>query len=425
MGRLHRKLRGFYGYRIVAVTFVCQFLRTGFGLYAFSLFVEPLHVDFAWGRTEIMAGYTIYFMTMGLASPFVGRLIGRYSARMIIAAGALVGGLGFVLLSRVDCLWQFYLGYATVGFGGAAIGPVAATAVISNWFRSRRGTAIGVMSTGLGAGGAVLAPIIGGFFMPTFGWSATYFTMGILLCVLVTPLAVFVIKTRPADMGLCPDGDCTLKLNVLDESSPTIFSGLTLKMALATSAFWLIAISYLASSFSSVGSLQSLVPHLQDIGLSALVAANVLGGLSFGSLLAHVFFGWLCDRLLPKYACAIGLSFQLLGIAMLKTVSLASPLALVWASGIILGIGTGSWLTTMSMVVSKNFGLLAYGSIFGVISLFQYSGLSTGPLVAGYVYDVTGGYHWAFIAFILLYAISIPAILVVRRPKSFRNEAVG
>ena len=423
--RLARKPRVFYGYWIVAATFVCLFITAGFGMFAFSLFVKPLQAELGWGRGGIMAGFTVYLMVVGLASPFVGRVIDRYAASRVIAIGAIIAGLGFFLLSRIDYPWQFYLGYAIVGIGFAALGHVSATAVVSNWFKKRRGTAIGIMSTGIGAGGLVMAPVIGGFLIPSFGWRAAYLTLGGLVWVFIIPLAWLVIKKEPADMGLFPDGEPVSELKVANKSGPAIVSGLTLKMAVATAAFWLIAVSYPVGGFSQVGSLQSLVPYLQDIGFPAVLAAGALGGFGLGSLIGKFFFGWLCDRILPKYACAIGLGLQAVSIVILRSVGPATPLPLIWVNSLTLGLGAGSWLPTMSMLISTNFGLLAYGSIYGVINLAQSLGISTGPLLAGYMYDVTGGYNWTFIIFIALYAISIPVVLAVRRPKSFKSETAS
>ena len=96
----------------------------------------------------------------------------------------------------------------------------------------------------------------------------------------------------------------------------------------------------------------------------------------------------------------------------------ASPLAIIWLYAIMMGLGIGSWLPTMSMLTSTSFGLASYGAIFGVVNLAESIGAATGPLMAGYLYDITNTYHWAFTIFLALYAIAIPAILVLRRPKS-------
>ncbi len=143
-----KKPKVFYGYWIVVAAFFCVFIWAGYGFYAFSLFVKPLEADFGWGRGGIMAASAIFFLVTGVASPFIGRLVDRYGAGKVISIGAFVGGLGFILLSLMNSLWYFYGSYIVVAVGMTAAGPVPATAVVSNWFKKRRGTTIGIMSSG-------------------------------------------------------------------------------------------------------------------------------------------------------------------------------------------------------------------------------------------------------------------------------------
>ena len=191
-----------------------------------------------------------------------------------------------------------------------------------------------------------------------------------------------------------------------------------LKMALATPAFWLIVICFLLNDFSHVGVIQSQVPYLDDIGFPVAMATTALGGVGLGSAIGKFGFGWLCDRIQPKYACAIGLVFQVVAIIVIMNVTSSSSLALIWLYTTTMGLGGGSWLPTSSMLTSTNFGLADYGSIFGLVTLSVMVGSATGPLMAGYMYDIMNTYQWAFIIFLVLYIISIPTILAVRRPKS-------
>jgi len=415
---LPKKPRFFYGYWILAAAFLCVFIEMGCGFYAFSLFVKPLQADLGWGRGEIMAAFTMFILVEGMAAPFIGRLVDRYGVKGVITVGGLVTGLGFVLVSLTNNLWYFYLSYIVIGVGLVGIGTVPASAVVSNWFKKKRGLAIGIMSSGIGAGGLALAPFVGGYFIPNFGWRASYLALALLTWVVIIPLALLVMKTKPADMGLYPDGAEAPEAVNVTAVLPSAPDGLTLRMTLATSAFWLIAISFLLSNFGHVGVIQSQVPHLNDIGFPIATAATALGAVALGSAVGKFGFGWLCDRIPAKYACAIGLMLEMAGIIILIRVGPASPMAIVWLYAITIGLGVGNWLPTSSMLTSTNFGLANYGTIFGVVTLFIYIGTAIGPLMAGYMYDTMNTYHWAFIIFAALYVIAIPAILVLLRPKS-------
>ena len=93
---------------------------------------------------------------------------------------------------------------------------------------------------------------------------------------------------------------------------------------------------------------------------------------------------------------------------------------MVWLYAGVMGLGLGGWLPTMSLLVSGSFGMAAFGSIFGVISMINMFGGSTGPLFAGYVFDTTGKYAAAFTTALILYLLSLVATLLIRKPKSLQ-----
>jgi len=405
----------FYGYWLVLVTFIFLFLAIGCGSFAFSLFVTPLQDTLGWGRGQIMAGFTVFFVTMGVVSPLVGRFVDRYGARQVIPLGGLIMGLGFVVVSRMSDLYLFYLGYVLVGAGAAGFGQVPCSTVVSHWFKKRRGTAIGFMAAGVGAGG-LIAPLIGDIIAGS-GFRAAYLAMAIIIWAIVIPLGAIVVRTRPAEMGLYPDGVAAPPLDKKGNATAVTITGISLRAAMKTRTFWLIVISFFPACFSSMGLVQAPVPFLQDIGYPIQTAASALAAVAIGSGLGKVFFGWVCDRIQPKYAWAIGQALMAGSVLVLLTIKGDSPVALIWAYSMLLGFGVGSWLPTLSMLTSTNFGLLFYGAIFGILNLVQSLGTATGPFFAGVMYDMTGTYYWAFVTFGLLFAISIPAILLVKKPR--------
>ena len=370
-----------------------------------------------WSRATIMLAFSILILITGVTSPFAGRLVDRYGPKKVICTGAPVMALGFMLLSTTSFLWQFYLGYAIVGIGTAASSQVAASTMVSNWFSRKRGMAIGIMSTGIGVAGFVFVPLVGSYLIPGFGWRTTYLVLAVITVATLIPAALLIVKTRPSDIGLYPDGIEPARSPITTDISSSASRGMPLKAALFTLVFWLIAISYLVGGFSSVGVVQSQVPHLEDIGFPAATAVLILSVIGIASAIGKFAFGWFCDWLSAKYVCAIGLGLQATGILILLNISASTSPVLLWLYAVLFGFSLGSWLPTMSILTSTSFGLRSYGTIFGILSFFQCVGVASGPLIAGRIFDITGSYHTAFIAFLLLYAVSIPAVLLVRQTK--------
>jgi MFS family permease len=411
----------FYGYWILVVAFLGVFVYSGCGVGAFSLFVKPLQAEFNWGRGNIMIGFSIFYLLTGIAAPFIGGLIDRYGARGVVSIGSAVAGLGLVSLYRMENLWHFYAAYTAIGVSMAAVGQVPSSAVVSNWFRKHRGTAIGVMSTGIGAGILILGPFIGAFVMPNFGWRVSYLTLALITWMLV-PLALLVLRTKPADMGLYPDGRQPLEDTEEVTKTSLAAPGITARTAFGTSAFWLLAVTFFISGHSSLGVFHSQIPYLQDIGFPIERAATALITFGLGSTIGKFGFGWLCDRIDAKYACAISFFILALGTIILMCVRSTSQMPIIWLYSIVLGLGAGGWLPTMSMLTSTYFDLKSYGGMFGMMSLAQAIGGAIGPYFTGYMYDSLNTYRWTFIIFLATFGVAIFAVLLVRHSKIGERE---
>ena len=416
MDSISKKPRVPYSYWVLGFAFICAFVYSGCGLGAFSLFVSSLQREFGWDRGEVMAGFTFFYVLTGIMAPLVGGLIDRYGVKGIISIGSFLVGVGFVSLSLIGKTWHFYGAYALIGIGMAGISQVSTSTLVSNWFRKRPGTAIGIMSTGMGAGILAIAPLYGTYIIPNLGWRKSYLSLAIFAWILI-PLALLVIRKNPPDMELHTDG------SVVSGNKPGAipfhpsFTGFSPRVALGTSTFWLLGIIFFINGFISVGVIQNQVPHLQDIGFSLAKASIVLTGLGFANTFGKFMFGWLCDQIHAKYACVI--SFVLLAAAtlMLMNIKVTSSLTVLWLYAIILGLGCGGYLPTLSMLININFGLSSYGAIFGMAVLILNTGAAVGPFFAGYLYSSTNSYYGAFIVFLVLNAVAIPLALSVRRPR--------
>jgi MFS family permease len=411
-----KKPRIFYGYWVLAACFVMNILSAGCGPISFSFFVTSLEKSLEWSRTEIMTAFTIFFICSAISGPFAGRLVHHYGARKVISIGILVACSGYALLSQTSQHWHFYIGYALVGIAVASTGPVITTLVISNWFIRRRGMAIGALSTGPGTAGLLFTPLVIIYLLPNLGWSNTYLIYAAVSGVIGIPLAALVIRTGPADMKLLADGKATFESAGINTDTAITTRGVSFGNAVTTQAFWLVGFAILFVS-THMGVMQSQVPHLEDLGFSPGIVASTMSIVAVTSAMGPLLFGWLSDRIKVKSTAIISIALITISIVILVQVTASTPSWFIWIYAVLLGLGVGGWMPTMSLLTSTNFGLLAYGTIYGALNAFQSIGAAIAPIFSGYFYDTRGTFELAFILTAVLVALGIPVIVAIRRPK--------
>jgi MFS family permease len=227
-----------------------------------------------------------------------------------------------------------------------------------------------------------------------------------------------VLRTDPADIGQLPDDRTSRSITDIGAAGIPSSEGVSFKDALASPSFWLIGFAILFVS-THMGILQSLIPHLEDLNFSAGIAASAMSIVAVTSALGPLVFGWLSDRIKVKRAAIIAVSLLTAGTIILTQINANTSPGLIWLFSVILGTGVGGWMPSMSLLTSTNFGLLAYGTIFGALNAFQSIGAAVAPVFMGYMYDTRGTFGLAFIIIAALVALGIPAILTIRRHKSY------
>ncbi len=401
---------------ILVNAFLLMFIWSGVGYYAFSLFVNPLQGAFGWERSAVMAAFTVIYLLSGLLSPLAGAAVHRWGAKKIIVGSALAFGAGLIGLSTVSSLWQFYLYSGLMGLGLPGIGPIPASTVVTQRFHHRRGHAIGIMSAGIGLGGLALSPLIGSLLIPVYGWRAAYIILGGFSWLATIPVTFLAL--RPDWLPAAPDSTQGI------QPQPQA-AGITLRQAFAASAFWLIAAVVFLQQISLAGAIQNQVPYLNDLGFPVALTALCLGLVGLMSATGNNLFGWLCDRMRANRACVAGMALQVAGILILVSLTPASPGWLALAGAVVIGLGAGGWLPTMSMMVSENLGAREYARIFGAVSFSQSLGTAFGPLLTSLAFDRIGDYRVAFICLLGLYLVAAPAALLVRRMYAAQDAKIS
>jgi MFS family permease len=409
----------FYGWWIVAISMVVLFVTLGLGYYSFGIFFKPLIHEFGWSRRAVSGAMSVFLIAWGLACPLTGRWSDSHGPRRIIIAGSMGLGFSFCLLSLTGSLWHLYLLYACAGAASAVCSEIPTSAAVSNWFSQKRGIAMGIATTGMGFGGLVLAPLTGRSIL-IFGWRITYIAMGLLAWGAILPPVFLFMKNRPRDIGLMPDGEkmtppARAGISEPKPKSPNdgdkpgvVEAG---EPSRGSAALLLIGIAFSLVSFGLIGVVTHEVPFIIDLGISPGTAATMLGLTAGIGTAGKLGFGHFADRFSPKsvlYAC-IGL--QIAGVFILMQ---STGLAMVWAFVVVFSFAMGGTNTLRPLVIGEIFGTTSFGRTLGTAELMRRLGAAAGPFLAGYIFDVTRSYQYAFISFIAAYLLGMAALFFIR-----------
>ncbi|MBI4236513.1 MAG: MFS transporter [Chloroflexi bacterium] len=409
-----RPRRGvFYGWRVVAVCLLLATLSSGTAFYAFGLFIIPFHETLGWSRGAVGGAISLHFLVVALTGPLVGRLVDRYGPRYLMLGGALLGGLSYLLLSRISALPALYILWVLFAVGVSSFGVVPIGSLVSRWFVRRRGLAMGIAMTGIGLGGFILAPITGAL-IAALGWRATAVALGAILLIVPAPFLLLVLRNSPAEMGLLPDGDEPSAVS--PSGRPGMLpSHWDLRGAVATPAFWLTGGAFFLGSTATVGVLQHQASFFQDYSVAATTAALALGATSGVGAIGKTLIGYVSDKVPVRYVAFLSFSFQAAALALLLITQQPWALAVYV---IFFGIGMGATVVLVPLLVGDIFGLgPRYGILLGATSMVQGLGLALGPFAAGRIFDAFGSYALAFQVSLALYAGATVLVFLIRRPK--------
>ena len=352
-----------------------------------------------------------------LLGPIVGLLLDRFGARPVMAFGAIVAGIGLILMSFVQNIWYFYVLFAVIGaLGLQEAGHMATSVAVSKWFIRKLGRALAISSLGVPTGAVVVAPLTGVLIF-LLGWRAAWAALGLILLVFLLPPVLLLVRRSPEDMGLFPDGEDPSFPHAGSEerTSPvvnTVGSDWTLKAALGTTTLWvLILASNLGGLTRSTLNIH-LINYIQDLGHPASVASFIFSMTYVGSILSRAVYGIALERVPVRYCLAGNLLGQSVGLLFLMV--LPFPYGVI---PFIIGNGLfgGGFGFISSYAWANYYGRRFLGSIRGVHHMFMISNLA-GPVFAAIVRDFSGSYQGAFFVVIFMGVASAFLMLQAKRP---------
>jgi len=382
-----RKARGFYGYVIVALVFCIMLVAWGIFL-SFGVFFEPVLKEFGWTRAITSGAYSLSFLVIGPLSIGVGRLIDRFGPRLVMTGCGFFLGLGFLLMSQISAIWQFYLFYGVIIGIGMSATFVPANSIVPRWFVRRTGLMTGIVLAGAGVG-IIIIPPAARWLIATYGWRTSYIIVSIIALVIIMLAAQF-LKRDPAQVGQLPYGAEKLKVEGLSLKA----RGFSLGEAIQTKQFWLLCVISFCIWYSVSTIMVHIVIHSTGLGIALTTATSILVLIGGMSIIGKAIMGGVADRIGNKSALMI--SFAIMSASFLWLI-VAQEMWMLYLFGVIFGFAYGALSPLVSLAVAELFGVVSHGVIFGITFCVGNFGEALGPVVAGGIFDVMRSYQLAFL----------------------------
>jgi MFS family permease len=421
--------RVYYGWAMVLTLGVTATASYGILLYAFAVFITPMSAELGWSKAQITGAYSVAQLVAGVTAVPLGRWVDRNGARAVMTAGSLLVAAMLVAWAHVHTLVPFYAVWILLGVASAAVLYEPAFAVIATWFRRDRGRALTLLTFIAGFASVVFVPLVT-WLVERFGWrQALLWLAGIYALSTIAPHAL-VLRRRPADLGLQPDGgdirglDRASSAGVAARASLTPENDVAARDALRSVAFRWLTIAFALSSLTSTAVVVHLVPLLLERGYEAGFAGAAMGVLGLMALPGRLVFTPLGGRW-PRTVVTASI-FALAAVAF--AVLLMSHRAFaVWAFVALFGAGFGAITPARAALLAETFGVSSYAEISGVLALVLAVTRALAPVGASALYSASSGLplagYDAVLAVLLLFAVGAGmAVLRARLPRDVQDS---
>ena len=420
LSKLRKRPKVYYGWWVLGVTMAVAFMSSVSSQFFMGVMLPFIQEDTGWSRTSITGAVTIGSIAAGLGAPVFGRLADRHGPRVLSAIGLVVMVGSVLLIGGVVHLGMFYVAYIL----GRAVAQNTLTGVVPrttavNWFRRMRGRAMGMTQMALPLGGAALALIAQAMVGGGLSWRSVYIVLGVIVLVALLPPVLLVLRRRPEDMGLLPDGDTEPASATAGPARPPPAPSAreehnwTLQQALRTRTFWYLVAAMSVGVLANGGVGFHQFAYFKDQGVPQVMAAVALSSYALSGAVANGLWGVLVERIPERLIAVVTMGAAALLCLFLLTVDTFAE-AMVFA--VLFGLAARGESSIILMMQANYYGRRSFGAISGFSTPFQQIGLGLGPTLAAIPYDLTGAYTYGFIAFGAVYAASGVLIFLAKRP---------
>lgn len=391
--------RYYYGYWIVLAGFLTQFIAVGMSNYVVGSFMIPMTEEFGWSRAEFSASRSIGQIVLAMTGFVIGTYIDKHGGKPFILFGGVVLSVSLFSLGSINSLSQWLVINGLMLTAGAAmIGNLVVNVTLGKWFVEKRGRAIAVAGMGISLAGILLPPTVT-WLVDQFGWRTAWEVLA-FAAALVTFPAALMVKRRPEDFGLHPDGKSDEQIASGDGAAAAadFERSLTRAQAMRTSTFYFLVLAFGLFQISITVMLLQTIPLMTDAGYSRLIASTMISLSSVPAFFSKPIWGIMIDHFNPKKLAALGALVTGLAVMLIVfSVAIRADL-LVYLGFLLMGIGWGGLLPLQEVIWASFFGRRYLGSVRSTAMPFTFGMSAVGPVVVGYYYDIVGDYNLALLA---------------------------
>ncbi len=403
--------RVFYGWVVVACAFTI--LCVAYGIqFSFGVFMAEISKETGWGRDSLSLPYALYVFLYSALGAVAGRFTDHWGPRLVITIGGCLLGLGIILTSQVTALWQMYISLGVIAASGMSAAYVPCNATVVRWFIEKRGLAIGLTSSGASFGTFIFPPLAATL-IGAYGWRHAYLLLGVVAVTVIGACATFTVRD-PEKMGLFPDGIAPIPSPTTVGAPPSSFANdWTLAEAKRTRSFLLLNVVFTLTWLVVFMPMVHIVPFAVDLGIPQFRAAMTISVIGFAGFMGRLFIGTISDRI--GRVPTLGLCFLLQALGF-TGFAFSTGLASLYAAAAVFGLAYGGVTALFPALIGDFYGRTSVGSIAGFIFAISGSPAAFGPLIAGYLYAVSGRYDAAFLLSAALNLAALMLLFLLKKP---------
>jgi len=395
----------FYGWRIVAACMIVNMFGNALGLFGVGVYLKTLAASRNWPADQLSVGITLFLLVSAVLMLPVGRTISRHGPKPIVVLGAVAMAAGILGIGLAQTIAQAWLAFAVMGIGWASLSAAAVAAMIAPWFEKHQGRAVSIAAIGASVGGVIGVPLLL-FAIAHIGLAATTTVAAIAILAVLLPIAAFVLKRSPAELGLFPDGASAAVAKTAGAAT------WTLRSALRTPALWSVIVAFSIGMFVQVGFLTHQVAFLSETLSPALVSATA-SATAITALAARIGLAGFVDRIDQRTFAATVL---LLASAAFALLAFIPNMWVMITACVVYGVTMSNITILSAIIVRREFGATSFGTVFGFASTIIQLATALGPSFYGTLREASSSYQ---LPLLIAAAFDVMAAVVVWSGRRF------